>query len=285
MTPFDMLETSLLDLLFELRDTDLKLILGGGYGLHLKERMVRDSGARTLIEHYPQDRPTNDLDIFLHTEILTNAERARTVREALERLGYHAKPGAEYYQFVTDRVKIDLLTAPEKLFDAQQIRIESGKDGRRIKPKQKGVGLHAHSANEAVTIQEDLIHVSVKGYRTSGESYKAMVLLPHPFTYATMKVFATRDKEQRGQFDNSSKHALDLYRILAMITANEWSATQRLSREYRQDPAIQEAAHIVNEYFSRREAPGMIRMREHSQYSSEMDISSFMEILAQIFPG
>jgi|GEM_PF-3935920 len=34
------LRTALLDLLFELRDADLRLIIGGGYGLYLKREQV-----------------------------------------------------------------------------------------------------------------------------------------------------------------------------------------------------------------------------------------------------
>ena len=42
------LRTALLELLFELRDADLRLIIGGGYGLYLKREHVRQQGLRTL---------------------------------------------------------------------------------------------------------------------------------------------------------------------------------------------------------------------------------------------
>jgi hypothetical protein len=173
MTPFDLLKARLLDLLYELRHTDIRLILGGGYGLYLKERYILEAQTRTLISHFPQARSTDDLDIFLHTEVLTDPQRARTIRTALEHLGYRVKPGAEYYQFVAEGVKIDLLTGPESLFDPRKVRIESGQGSRRIKPREKGVGLHAHSTEEAVTFQEELITLPVAGIRTEGETYHA----------------------------------------------------------------------------------------------------------------
>jgi hypothetical protein len=284
MTPFDVLEASLLDLLYELRDSDIRLMLGGGYGLYLKEEHIRQTEARTLLATFPQARSTNDLDIFLHTEVLADTTRVRAIRAALDRLDYKPKLGAEYYQFVTEKVKIDLLTGPEALFDPQTVRIETGQDSRRIKPKVKGIGLHAHSTEEAVTLQEELITLPVEGARPTGEIYRTSICLPHPYTYATMKLFATRDKEQRGDKENSSKHALDLYRVIAMITEEEWETTERLSRAYHQEPAVKEAAKIARESFGGRSSLGMLRMREHPQFSRDMDIETFLQILSEIFP-
>lgn len=91
MNPEDVLEASLLDLLFELRETDLRLILGGGYGLYQKRRMAvkaMSEGARLLIPAIPPARSTNDLDVFLHTEIIADASSSQKLREALDRLGY-----------------------------------------------------------------------------------------------------------------------------------------------------------------------------------------------------
>lgn len=190
MTPFDLLRTRLLDLLYELRETDIRLMLGGSYGLYLKERHIRQTQAHTLIATFPPERSTDDLDIFLHTEVLTDTRRVRAIRAALDSLGYEPKPGAEYYQFIMEEVKIDLLTGPERLFDRQKVRIESGQESRRIKPKVKGIGLHAHSTEEAITLEEELITIPVEGTRPTGESYRTSICLPHPYTYLTFRLFS-----------------------------------------------------------------------------------------------
>jgi len=39
----------LLDLLHEVQDTDIKLIIGGGYGIYLKTEHVQRVGMRTLL--------------------------------------------------------------------------------------------------------------------------------------------------------------------------------------------------------------------------------------------
>ncbi len=58
------LQTALLDLLYELQGTDIKLIIGGGYGIYLKSDSVRHLGVRTLLHAWPEARSTNDLDLF-----------------------------------------------------------------------------------------------------------------------------------------------------------------------------------------------------------------------------
>lgn len=66
MNPADLLEASLLDILYELKDTEISLILGGGYGLHLKRLHAlkkKASGERLLLSVVSPARSTNDLDI------------------------------------------------------------------------------------------------------------------------------------------------------------------------------------------------------------------------------
>ena len=64
------LNTALLDLLYELRSTDIQLIICGGFGIYLKSEHVRRLGVRTLLGEWPVPRSTNDLDLFLRPELL-----------------------------------------------------------------------------------------------------------------------------------------------------------------------------------------------------------------------
>jgi len=48
------LQTSLLDLLFEIEGTDIKLIIGGGFGIYLKIDYVQRLGMRTLLQEWPE---------------------------------------------------------------------------------------------------------------------------------------------------------------------------------------------------------------------------------------
>ncbi len=67
------LQTALLDLLYELKDTDIQLIIGGGYGIYLKADYVRRREVQSLLQDWPEPRFTNDIDLFLRPELLMDA--------------------------------------------------------------------------------------------------------------------------------------------------------------------------------------------------------------------
>lgn len=77
--PFDPLQSNLLDLLYELRDSGVQLIIGGGYGLYLKRKLGQETDQATLCSFVPAARPTEDLDVFLATHILVDPAKARIV--------------------------------------------------------------------------------------------------------------------------------------------------------------------------------------------------------------
>lgn len=90
------LRTALLDILYETRNDDLRLIIGGGYGIFLKREYVQQVGIRTLFREWPEARSTNDLDLFLRPELLVVSERLRPMSEALQRLGYSPNYSSPY---------------------------------------------------------------------------------------------------------------------------------------------------------------------------------------------
>ena len=75
MSELASLEKSLYDLLSKLDSTICPLILGGGYGLYLRRTILEQDGTRTLLEHWPEARSTNDLDLFLRPELLCDSDR------------------------------------------------------------------------------------------------------------------------------------------------------------------------------------------------------------------
>src|SRR5690242_3258502 len=116
----DQLTTSLLDLLHELHGRNIPITVGGGFGLYLKRRHLEAISQRTLLDRLPEPRSTNDLDVFLRTEVLVDLGRTRQVAEAITRLGFTAVPTAKYLQWqrelvitgVPKQVKIDVLVGP-----------------------------------------------------------------------------------------------------------------------------------------------------------------------------
>ena len=93
----DPLREQLRLLAMELQKHNIKLILGGGYGLVLRTEYIRRTQAVTRFEEIPEARSTNDLDLFLSLEIITSAEKIEKIRDALQKLKF--EPIAPFFQF------------------------------------------------------------------------------------------------------------------------------------------------------------------------------------------
>ena len=112
----DPLLTTLLDLDAALESQEL--IIGGGYGLYLKQLYLKQNPQiRTLFppSALPSARTTEDIDLILRAEVVTDSKSMKAIREALDTLGFTVVATAKYTQFVRDmqpgQVKIDLLAA------------------------------------------------------------------------------------------------------------------------------------------------------------------------------
>lgn len=282
----DLLRQSLLDLVHELRDPSVPLIIGGGYGLYLKQLELMQPGAlRTLIpmEWWPQPRSTVDIDVLLRPEIVTDAKGMAQIRAALDEIGFLPVPGAEFMQFQKTWpdgrfVKIDFLTGPLGVFhDPRKVRV----DDRRVKPR-PSVKLHAHRMDEAVDFEKATIELTLSGTTSSGTMTKATILVPQAFSYVLMKLFAFRDRKDDGAEELARHHALDIYRIVAMMSEAEYATVVEMSRARREDPAVLEARSIVSEHFSDRNSLAVLRMREHPLYFEGMDLDTALDVLREL---
>jgi hypothetical protein len=282
------LQTALLDLLHEVEGTDIKLIIGGGFGIYLKINRVRRMEVRTLLSEWPEPRSTNDLDLYLRPELLIQSAKLEPLAKAIGRLGYQVVPGAEKYQFVrpgpggieAGSIKIDILTGPQSRFQGTRVKT----DDRRARPN-PSVGIHAHPVDEAPTLEEGLLSESLTGKLSSGESWQAEVFLPHPYTFMMMKLFAFRDRLDDVDKEFGRYHALDLYTILATTMEMEWNQSIEFQKRQEGDPFFTEAERLVAEHFSALDRLGMIRMRESRYYRPELQLGEFMSALQELFPG
>jgi hypothetical protein len=281
------LQTALLDLLEKIRESEIKLIIGGGFGIYLKTNHVKSLDMRTLLDQWPEPRSTNDLDLFLRPELLIESSKLKPMVSAITGLGYQVVPGAENYQFVkpgpggtnAGSVKIDILTGPQKCFQGTRVKADS----RRARPK-PSVGMHAHPVDEALTLEEGLLPIMIEGKLNSGDTWESEIFLPHPYTFSMMKLFAFRDRLDDPDKKFGRYHALDLYTILATTTEEEWKYALQLRDQYKNDPFTKEAGRLVSEYFSASERLGMIRLRESHYYRPELQIEKFMSVLQELFP-
>ena len=281
------LRTALIDLLYETRNVDIKPIIGGGFGIYLKTEHIRRHGIRTLFREGPEPRSTNDLDLFLRPELLIQSDKLKSLAAALIRLDYQVVAGAEKYQFVkpgvggieAGSIKIDILTGPQSCFRGTKVKT----DNRRARPR-PSVGLHAHPVDEAPTLEEGLLMITLNGNLSSGNSSQVEVFLPNPFTSLMMKLFAFRDRIDDADKDFGRYHALDMYTILATTMEIEWDQALELRDRCKKEKYVIEAGDLVTEYFSDLDRFGMIRMRESPYYRSELQLDEFMSALREIFP-
>jgi hypothetical protein len=290
------LKSSLLDLTFELAGKVPPLTVGGGFGLYLKREHLKRTGERTLLgpELWPRMRSTRDIDVFVRAEVVADPDRVRVLAEALDRLGYVAVEGAKFMQFRREierpgqslEVKIDLLVGPtgpyrEKLHIAKP----------RVRPKRKGpsgsLRLHFHDTPEAVGIDEaPFLTTRLHGQRSTGEICETDVRLPQAFPYVLMKLFAFHDRKDDPDpgKDRGRHHALDLYGIIAMMTAPEFEFARESYAKYEEDEKVREARKFVREDFAGPESAGVLGLRGHDLYTAEMDVDNFLSVLHEVVP-
>ncbi len=286
MNPNDPLEASLLDL-HTLLGQSMPLILGGGYGLYLKQRSLSQNATVTRFteDRLPDNRTTEDIDLFLRAEVVVDADRMKTVRDALDTLRFEPVLGSEYMQFAkaaapAGEIKIDLLVGPlGELFDPKTVK----RDDRRVRPK-AFKQLHAHPLNEAVAIEEHLTPIEIKGSRSDGSSHTATIYVPQPFTYLLMKLLAFRDRVNDEGKSLARHHALDVYRIIGLVTEPEDPVVRTLAAAHRNDPKVIEARAVVADFFARPDLLGVLRMREHPLFLPSMNIEDFIVDLTAILP-
>ncbi len=278
----DPLREELRALARDLQRRDISLIVGGGYGLVLRTELIMKSGSRTLVPDFPGARSTEDLDIFLKAEVISNSAKTGPIREALDRRGY--EPVVRHFQFErevdymnrTRKVKVDFLAAPVPVDLSAHVRTDSV----RVRPRD-GKGLHAHLTPEALTVEESMTAIDI-----GEDDERLTIYLPHPFSYLLLKLHALRDRLDREDTDYGRHHAFDLYSTIATMTEQEWEESARIKEKYRGTRQVVEARRIASDLFADSRATGALRLQEHAR-SAGYDLSRerlefFLESLQEL---
>lgn len=281
------LTIAVLDLVHELPRLPDQLMVGGGFGLYLKQRHLEETGeADTLIpgEAWPPARATADVDLLLPTEIIADIDEMRAIRAALDRLGY--VPEVEHFQF-SKRVgagllKIDLLTCTPSDTELSKLYIKKP----RVRPR-GDVQLHAYLTPEAIALNHEPLGLTLTGVRSDGESASVNLRIPNAFTYLLMKLFAFRDRVNEARKNLAEHHALDLYRIVAMVTEGEYDLVRRLRSAYAEDDVVVVAQQIVRDFYADESALGILRLRSASRATridlSRESVRQFRQALLDLF--
>ena len=280
----DVLRTNLLDLLHALEDDAHKILLGGGYGLYLKQLHLAEAGVRTLIdaELWPSPRATEDLDLMLSAEFVGDLQSMTSFRAVLDKLDYKVKKGSEYLQFVrtianTQVVKIDLLTA--QLAVLQRLSTIKA-DSHRARPvAATRLKLHAHPTDGALSLTDAPSVLEVAGKLSNGQAFAAKVQIPDPFNYLLMKLTAYRDRRDDPDKDLGRHHALDVFRIVAMLTEPEYDRVHTSLQAFATDAQVRSCVALVRSDFASETTRGVLAMREHQLWQNNSHLPAFLETL------
>lgn len=243
------------------------LILGGGFGMRLKQQDLAAKGEQTLIAEVPPARATQDLDFFLRIDFFVQKARGRAVRDLLERLSYTEDvPDWKFEKSLASNslgdgrlgeVKVDFLArepSPDEPVQVKAHRVGSGAD----------VGLHGYKTPEAFAVEDEPVVLRVVGVRSDGVSAEAAVSVPNSYAWITMKVKAVHDwlRMERGEIERRpfrEKHVFDVYVLVAMLTEAELSAATVLAAKYFNHPLAAIVRSDAAVLYAAPDAPGFLQ--------------------------
>lgn len=283
MSDVDLFDT-FVDLHEKLSERGISIILGGGLGLYLKQLYLIENPVRTLIDAsgWPQPRSTSDIDVFFPLEVLVSLDEMKAVRSVIDEMHFEPISGSEYWRFnlPENEVKIDLLTGP--IDDKVKNQLKS--NSRRARPK-GDLQLHAHPVPEALDLSDRVEKVVLAGTTSAKRQYSSKVSVPSPFTYLMMKVTAFGDLLDNEDKNLGRHHALDVYRIVAMMTEEQFTETKSQFKQHSLSPYVKRVRSLVTDCFLTEQSIGILRMREHAFWDNNVRLSDFMGALKDIIGG
>jgi hypothetical protein len=277
-----LLLTTFLELHRKLAEKGLEIILAGGFGLYVKQLdLLSHPTSRTLIpiDAWPKPRSTSDLDVFFPLEVLVSLSSMQAARVVIDEMNFQVIAGSEYWQFkVPDsEVKLDLLTGPIDKSLEKQLK----SDSRRARPK-GNLKLHAHPVPEAVDLSKQLEEILIGGHLPTGQQYSAKVKIPNPFTYLMMKVTTFGDQVNDTNKQLGRHHALDVYRIVAMLNEPQFENTKSQFAEHSSLSYANHVKETVASSFGCSDGLGILRIKEHPFFGPNMLVTEFIEHIREL---
>jgi hypothetical protein len=248
------------------------LLLGGGLGLYLKQEHLRQTGTRTLIplDRLPQPRTTEDIDLFLRAEVIADAHEVARYRRALDSLGFRVVEGAKWMKFVrpigATEVVLDLMAGP---LGEHTGRVQASDTRIRPRDLEAEVGLHARRTDDAVGVERSPLRLSIHGRRSDNTRTTVEVLVPQAFSYALMKLGALRDRIDDVDKQQGRHHAMDLYRIVGLLTEQEDKITNLIANEHIHSPVVVEARRTIDTLLAPSDGRGRIRLLEYQRMNRD----------------
>ena len=260
-----------------------RLLIGGGYGLYLKQVHLQSERTRTLVpgEQWPSARTTEDIDLFLRADVFADESSIRRIREALDETGFRVVEDAKWMKFFRaaqgTKVVLDVMTGP--IYEGTSAVTVRGVRVRH--PTASGV-LHGRYTADALGIEVDPIEIWLAGLTTSGEEHECTVRVPQAFPMLVMKLCAFKDQVNDESKDAGRRHAFDLVRIVAMLTKSEEERARELVVRFASNPELQKARSVIDDSFRPNDGLGRIRIREHALYRRNQDLDGLAREMSRL---
>ena len=141
----------------------------------------------------------------------------------------------------------------------------------RVRPKdlEGKSGLHAFATEEALGIENRPLRMPLRGQASDGNDASCEVLIPRAFPYALMKLGALRDRINDENKQEGRHHAMDLYRIVGLLTEEEADSSARLALEYEGHYEIGEANRAIDKLLAPRDGLGRLRLLEYQRMNRD----------------
>jgi hypothetical protein len=95
-----------------------------------------------------------------------------------------------------------------------------------------------------------------------------------------MKLCAYRDRMDDTDKNLGQHHALDIYRIVGLLTHDEDAHVRNVSAEFAEHRVVIDAREIAMTHFISTDGIGRLRIREHPLYSTALDLDRLADELS-----
>lgn len=261
----------LIELQRKFHKKEIPLILGGGMSLFIRSWFLNSQQS----SRYPfliEARSTNDLDLFMSSEVIISKAHFENMKEIFNNLGYEVNPEAKYFQFVKEvdvkgsvqDVGVDLLAAPPK--DESKVDIKTP----RVRPK--GVSqIHAYLTQEAAGLDIGLVPVTSAQLPSLAGSFEGEFYLLSCFNYIILKLHAFFDRKDRkdSKSDEGRHHAHDIFATVCRMSEEDWKVAENHKKKHAKQEYLERAKQIQRGYFSSVNSLGILRIQENESFKRD----------------
>ncbi|MEY2725147.1 MAG: hypothetical protein RLZZ458_1014 [Planctomycetota bacterium] len=100
-----------------------------------------------------------------------------------------------------------------------------------------------------------------------------------------MKLCAYRDRIDDADKLLGQHHAIDIYRIVGLLTEAEDVHVRALSTEFAEHPTVIDARQVASTHFISSDGIGRLRIQEHPLYHEKFELDRFSRELHHLLAG